>query len=101
MKLHFVGIGGIGTSGLAQLCAHLGHDITGSNLGSNPILKKLQSLDFSNLYDTHNANNLSADTDLLIYSEAVPPENPEREKARDLGIQEKSYFEYLGEISGR
>jgi UDP-N-acetylmuramate--alanine ligase len=99
MKLHFVGIGGIGTSGLAQLCAHLGHDITGSNLGSNPILKKLQSLDFSNLYDTHNANNLSADTDLLIYSEAVPPENPEREKARDLGIQEKSYFEYLGEIS--
>ncbi len=99
MKLHFVGIGGIGTSGLAQLCAHLGHDISGSNLGTNPIFKKLQSLGFSNLYDTHDAYNLDPETDLLIYSEAVPAENPERQRAAELGIKEKSYFEYLGEIS--
>ncbi|NCP67691.1 hypothetical protein GW756_05485 [bacterium] len=99
MKLHFVGIGGIGTSGLAQLCAHLGHEISGSNLGSNLILEKLKSEGFSNLYDIHDAHNLAPATNLLIYSEAVPPENPERERARELGIPEKSYFEYLGEIS--
>ncbi len=99
MKLHFVGIGGIGTSGLAQLCHHLGHDVSGSNQGSNPVFEKLQTLGFSNLYDTHDAYNLDPASNLLIYSEAVPEDNPERERARDLGIPEKSYFEYLGEIS--
>lgn len=99
MKLHFVGIGGIGTSGLAQLCAHLGHEISGSNLGSNLIFETLQKEGFTNLYDRHNAHNLKSDTNLLIYSEAVPTDNPERERAQELGIPEKSYFEYLGEIS--
>lgn len=99
MKLHFVGIGGIGTSGLAQLCHHLGHEVSGSNLGSTPVFEKLKTLGFTNLYDEHDADNLSTDADLLIYSEAVPPTNPERQRAADLGIREKSYFEYLGEIS--
>jgi len=99
MKLHFVGIGGIGTSGLAQLCAHLGHEVSGSNLGTNPIFEKLQDLGFNQLYSEHDAYNLTADTDLLIYSEAIPADNPERQRAAKLGIKEKSYFEYLGEIS--
>ncbi len=99
MKLHFVGIGGIGTSGLAQLSASLGHKISGSNQGSTPIFEKLISLGFNQLYEGHDPYNLTAETDLLIYSEAVPPNNPERERAKTLGIREKSYFEYLGEIS--
>lgn len=99
MKLHFVGIGGIGTSGLAQLCAHLGHEISGSNLGSNPIFEKLRNLGFTSLYTEHDAYNLATDTDLLIYSEAIPADNPERQRAAKLGIKEKNYFEYLGEIS--
>ncbi len=99
MKLHFVGIGGIGTSGLAQLCAHLGHKISGSNLGSNPVFERLQADGFTNLYDTHEAHNLPSDADLLIYSEAIPEQNPERERAKELGIRETSYFAYLGEIS--
>lgn len=99
MKLHFVGIGGIGTSGLAQLCQSRGDEISGSNLGSNPIFEMLQAEGFGNLYDVHDAYNLPTDADLLIYSEAIPENNPERERAKDLGIREKSYFEFLGEIS--
>ena len=99
MKLHFVGIGGIGTSGLAQFCAANGDIISGSNLGQNPIFEMLQREGFHNLYDTHDAYNLPTDADLLIYSEAIPETNPERERAKELGIKEKSYFEYLGELS--
>lgn len=99
MKIFFAGIGGIGTSGLAQLCAHLGHEISGSNLGSTPIFKKLKSDGFTHLYDWHAAENLAPDTQLLVYSEAVPPENPERQRADLLNIPQKSYFEYLGEIA--
>ena len=99
MKLHFVGIGGIGTSGLAQFCAANGDVISGSNLGSNPTFEMLQQEGFTNLYDTHNAGHLPADADLIIYSEAIPETNPERKKAKELGIEEKSYFKYLGELS--
>lgn len=99
IKLHFVGIGGIGTSGLAQLCATRGDEISGSNLGSNPIFETLQNEGFTALYDVHDAHNLPADADLLIYSEAIPQDNPERERAAQLGIPQQSYFQYLGEIS--
>lgn len=99
MKLHFVGIGGIGTSGLARLCHERCKIISGSNLGSNPILERLKADGFTDIYDTHDPKHLPIDADLLIYSEAVSEDNPERVKAKQLGIKEKSYFEYLGELS--
>ncbi len=98
MKLFFVGIGGIGTSALAQLCAQRGDEVTGSNLGKTAIWPPLEEAGIT-LFDTHDASQLSEDTDVLIYSEAVPEDNPERVKAKELNIPQKSYFEYLGEVS--
>ena len=98
MKLYFVGIGGIGTSALAQLCAYRGDTVLGSNMGETAIWPQLEQAGVT-LFKEHDTNHLPHDTDLLIYSEAVPEDNPERSQARALSISEKSYFEYLGEIS--
>ena len=99
MKIHFVGIGGIGISGLAQFCACRGDQISGSNLGESEIFPILRSAGISKLFSAHDAANLPENLDLLVFSEAVPTENCERATARTKKIPEKSYFELLGEIS--
>ena len=98
MKLYFVGIGGIGTSALAQLCVHRGDTVLGSNLGKTAIWPQLEQAGIT-LFEAHKSDQLPPDTDFLIYSEAVPEDNPERDKARELNIPEQSYFQYLGEVS--
>lgn len=98
MKLYFVGIGGIGTSALAQLCAGRGDTVLGSNLGKTAIWPQLEQAEIQ-LFDEHHASQIPSDTDILIYSEAVPEDNPERVQARELDIPEQSYFEHLGQIA--
>ena len=108
MNLYFSGIGGIGISALAQYCLTQGHTVTGSEISANPITEKLQSLGVVIHFEQKAENitnpeirntNPESQIDLLIYTEAVPPTNPERQKADELGILQKSYFEYLGEVS--
>ncbi len=99
MNIHFVGIGGIGISALAQFCFKRGDHVSGSNLGSNRIFEMLINEGITSIYDVHDAHNLAPDLELLIYSEAIPPHNPERQEAKKRGIKEKSYFEFLGDIS--
>ena len=99
MKIHFVGIGGIGISALAQFCYHRGDSISGSNLGSNHIFKMLLEEGITNIYTVHDKRNLPVGLDLLVYSEAILQSNPERVAAKLQGVVEKSYFEYLGDIS--
>ncbi len=99
MIIHFVGIGGIGISGLAQLCKSRGDQISGSNSGENTMFAVLREAAITDLYDHHNEKNIPEKCDLIIYTEAVPVDNCEREAGRQRGIREKSYFEFLGEIS--
>ncbi len=99
MNIHFVGIGGIGISALAQFCFHRGDHVSGSNLGSNRVFEMLLNEGITSLYDVHDKHNLPTDLDLLVYSEAIPENNPERLEAKARGIKEKSYFEFLGDIS--
>lgn len=98
MKIHFSGIGGIGISALAQLCLERGDKIQGSDLSKSEIWPILESKNIQ-LFLTQTSENITEDIDLLVYSEAVPETNPERKRARELKIPEKSYFEYLGEVS--
>ncbi|HEY5714735.1 MAG TPA: UDP-N-acetylmuramate--L-alanine ligase [Candidatus Gracilibacteria bacterium] len=98
MKIHFCGIGGIGMSALAQLCLSRGETVTGSDQGKTDITDHLQSLGVT-FFDLQQAANVDGSVDLLVYTEAVPPTNPERTKAAELGIPQKSYFGYLGELS--
>ncbi len=97
-KVYFVGIGGIGMSALAQLYKSQGMFVSGSDRGSSPVTDILLSKGIE-VYFEHDEKNISEDVNLLVYSDAIPKENVEREKARRIGIKEMSYFEALGEVT--
>ncbi len=68
-KVHFVGIGGIGMSGIAELLLNLGFDISGSDINKSSIIEKLIRLG-ADIHLGHSAINLT-DADVLVYSSAV------------------------------
>lgn len=100
-KAHFVGIGGIGMSALAQMLKHDGVEVTGSDRSESPVTEMLTKAGISVL-TPQKADNIPADAEVVIYSDAVVEGSEgyaERERARELGIPEKSYFQMLGEVS--
>src|SRR3989338_8256248 len=96
--LQFGGIGGIGLSRLAKYFHHYGKKISGSDMEKSEITAELSELGIK-LYFVHNATNVPTDTDLLVYSEAIPNDNSERKEARDRKIEEMSQFDLLGKIT--
>lgn len=96
--IYMVGIGGIGMSALAQLLVSRGHDVSGSDREESPTTTLLQKNGIR-VFIGQDALFVPQDTQLLIYSDAVPAESPERVRAHDLGVKQTSYFEMLGEIS--
>ncbi len=99
MKIHFIGIGGIGVSALAQYYLAKGHEVTGSDLVSSEITDSLKKSGTKIFIVRHLAKNLPNDTDLVIHSPAVSPDNPEVKKAKRLGIKIQSYPKALGELT--
>jgi UDP-N-acetylmuramate--alanine ligase len=97
--VHFVGIGGIGMSALAQLCAHEGKKVTGSDRDPSPKVHELLSSKGIEVFVGHSADNVREGIDLVVYSDAVPEDNPERAVARERSIRQLSYFEALGEVT--
>ncbi|PLY15279.1 MAG: UDP-N-acetylmuramate--L-alanine ligase, partial [Sulfurimonas sp.] len=75
MKIHFIGIGGIGISGLAQYMHFQGHEISGSDIAETIITKKLREIGIS-VTIPHNASSIT-DQDLVIHSAIIRPDNPE------------------------
>lgn len=98
MKIHFIGIGGIGVSALAQYYLQKGHEISGSDLAASEITGAMEKRGMKIMIG-QKAENITADLDLVIYSPAVKPENPEFAKAKELGIALKSYPQALGELT--
>ncbi len=93
-----VGIGGIGMSALAQLLLSQGKFVSGSDRDASPITA-LVAEKGAVVTLGHDQSAMPEDTELLIYSDAVPSENPERVLARKRGIPEMSYFAALGDVS--
>jgi len=103
MKIHFIGIGGIGVSALAQYYLEKGHKISGSDLVSSEITEALRKQGAKLLVGEHKPQNISKDVDLVIYSPAVQKDNPELKTAivqgPTLNIKTLSYPEALGELT--
>ncbi|KPK87968.1 UDP-N-acetylmuramate--alanine ligase, partial [bacterium SM23_31] len=78
--LHFVGIGGAGMNGLAEIMCNLGFRVSGSDLIESAVTRRLQEFGVDIMY-SHNAQNISG-ADVVIYSAAVPENNPELVEAR-------------------
>ncbi len=98
MHIHFVGIGGIGVSALARHFHVNGNIVTGSDLSESEITADLKNLGIK-IYKEHKESNISPDVEKLIYSPAVPDDNPELVRAKEQGVDVKSYPEALGEIT--
>ena len=104
MKIHFIGIGGIGVSSLAQYYLAKGHSISGSDTASSEVIKFLEEKGVNVSIGEHNAVNLPNEVDLVVYSPAVQPDNPELKRASELQmlgekIKVASYPEALGELT--
>lgn len=96
-KLHFVGIGGIGMSGIAEILIDQGFTITGSDKAASDNTERLQSLGVK-LFVGHDAKNLDPDVDVLVYSSAVGPDNPELIEAQKRKIPVIRRAEMLAEV---
>ncbi|MFH1838376.1 MAG: UDP-N-acetylmuramate--L-alanine ligase [Candidatus Kuenenbacteria bacterium] len=97
-KVHIIGIGGIGVSAVAKTMLKLGKKVTGSDMHFSEITQVLKSRGVL-IYQKHKKENLSSDTDLVIYSPAVLENNPEKIQAKKFNIPQLSYPEFLGELS--
>ncbi|MBU4298945.1 UDP-N-acetylmuramate--L-alanine ligase [Patescibacteria group bacterium] len=103
MKVHFIGIGGIGVSALAKYYLEKGHKVSGSDLVSSEITEALKKLG-AKIFIGHSGKNLPKDTDLVIYSPAVQKTNLELNAAFKIQnskfkIQILSYPEALGDLT--
>ncbi len=98
-KIHFIGIGGIGLSALAKLLANCGHTISGSDIKQSEITNDL-ALNFGAKITIPHHEDAVIGVDKIIYSAAVRPNNPEYQKAKELGIELLSRKESLIDILG-
>jgi UDP-N-acetylmuramate--alanine ligase len=97
-KIHFIGIGGIGVSAIARMLSLQDKEITGSDSSLSPVTIELENMGVK-VHQGHDASNITSDIDLVVRTIAVPDENPEVVKARELNIQVISYPEMLGIVS--
>jgi UDP-N-acetylmuramate--alanine ligase len=96
-RLHFVGVGGAGMSGIAELCLRLGLLVSGCDLHSTPTTARLQALGIS-IEHGHHPSHVGLQLDALVISSAVKFSNPEVVAAREMKIPVISRAEMLGEL---
>jgi len=94
--IHFVGIGGAGMSGMAELLFNLGYEITGSDLLKTAITDRLSSLG-AKVFHNHRFQNVEG-ADVVVYSSAVGQENPELQEASRRKIPVVRRAELLAEL---
>jgi len=95
-KTHFIGIGGAGMSGIAEVLYHNGFEVSGSDMQESAQTKYLQNLGVK-VFIGHKAENV-AGVEIAVYSSAVHADNPEMRYARELGIPIIRRAEMLGEL---
>jgi UDP-N-acetylmuramate--alanine ligase len=94
--IHFVGIGGIGMSGIAELLINLGYEVSGSDLKDSPMTRRLSSLN-GTVFIGHKAAQIEG-ADVVVYSSAVAEENPEIQEAKKRSIPVIPRAEMLAEL---
>src|SRR5215813_2054183 len=95
-KIHFVGIGGMGMCGIAEVLLNLGYKVTGSDPRETEITKHLKDIG-GKIYTSHRPENIG-NADVVVISSAIRGYNPEIEAARARGIPVIQRAEMLGEL---
>jgi UDP-N-acetylmuramate--alanine ligase len=96
-KVHFIGIGGISMSGLAVILQQNGFQVSGSDAHLSATTKNLEEKGIR-IYEGNQASNLDEVPDVVVYTAAVHPDNPEYKKALSLGIPMLTRAQLLGQI---
>ena len=94
--IHFVGVGGIGMSGIAELLLNLGYEVSGSDLRQSAVTARLSQLG-GRIYSGHDTKNIEG-ADVVVYSSAVSKDNPEILEARERYIPVIPRAEMLAEL---
>ena len=95
-RIHFVGIGGIGMSGIAEVLLNLGYKVSGSDLKTSAVTQRLAGLG-ATLFEGHRAENIT-DAEVVVTSSAISAENPEVSEAHHLHIPVIQRAEMLAEL---
>jgi len=95
-NIHFIGIGGAGMSGIAEVFHNLGYSISGSDIAENAMVRHLQSLGIE-ITIGHQADNVTS-AHVVVVSTAIEEDNPEVEHARELRIPVVRRAEMLAEL---
>jgi len=95
-NIHFVGVGGIGMSGIAEVLCDLGFDVSGSDLKKSKNTDRLEKMG-ARIYEGHDAENVG-NAEVVVYSSAVRDDNPELVVARQRGIPVIPRAEMLAEL---
>lgn len=94
--VHFIGIGGISMSAIAKLLRHQGIGVSGSDASPSEITDELARSGID-VKIGHDATAVPKETDLIVYSSAVPESNVERAEARKRPVRQINNFQFLGE----
>ena len=95
-NIHFIGIGGIGMSGIAEVLCNLDFSVSGSDLSKSKNTDRLEKAG-AKIYEGHRAENVGA-AQVVVYSSAVKEDNPEIIIAREKGIPIIPRAEMLAEL---
>ena len=96
-KTHFIGIGGAGMSGLANILLEKGLAVSGSDSSFSPVVARLQQLG-AVCFGEQKKENITEDIDLVVYSSAIRQNNPEILAAREKGIEVVCRAELLARL---
>ncbi|MCR5830814.1 MAG: UDP-N-acetylmuramate--L-alanine ligase [Lachnospiraceae bacterium] len=96
-KIHFIGIGGISMSGLAEILLGAGFTVSGSDRAASDLTRKLES-EGCTIYCGQRSENIKDDTGIVVYTAAIKEDNPELAAAISKGIPTMTRAELLGQI---
>jgi UDP-N-acetylmuramate--alanine ligase len=96
-RIHFIGIGGVGMSGIAEVLITQGYTVSGSDQTDSVTTRRLQSLG-AKIYRGHAADNMQNDVDCVVISSAIKSDNPELQQAHALKIPVVPRAEMLAEL---
>ncbi|MCD2347859.1 UDP-N-acetylmuramate--L-alanine ligase [Clostridium guangxiense] len=95
-KIHFIGIGGVSMSGLAEILLEHNYKVSGSDAKKSLATDKLEK-NGAEIYIGHNSSNIN-NVDLIVYTAAIPNDNPELIRAKELNIPLVTRAEFLGTL---
>ena len=97
IAVHFIGIGGISMSGLAEILLEEGFQISGSDSKDSPLTDALEKRG-AKIYYGQRASNIGDSVQAVVYTAAIHPDNPEFQKAKEMCIPMLTRAELLGQI---